>query len=430
MGRLPLRRLLRQRRSALPPGPGDALSHLQEIPRLPQLHGLDHRGATPEVGSDDSCLVGTLFAGSRPVRRRPCQRLAGEAGQALRVFGLEAAVGDQTPRLQDKDLYHTRLRRRGDDGLHSLGAYHGPGQPHPLYAGDEIPEPGRRFELEPRRQPLPLRDERPEVLFPALTAQQCDDLVHDFAAVLLLAHAQARRAAAHLAVEAGLAITRAPLEGEDPTQRLHAGVQNPCAPEGTEVDETGVGHVFGDPLWNGIGFVGVEPDVPARPVLPAGRVEAREQALYLPRLEDEGVELALRLLDAHLGDLLHEAPDLAAPVSAVEVGSDTRLEVFGFAHVERGAVLVHKVVDAWRVRQPAREVLLLRLDAAPPTPQGSGLPDAAHARGAEKLQQLFEHLGGRRGVGERPVVRRLAHAEVGDERAETVSPEPGHQAPG
>src|SRR5215203_4389186 len=206
-GAFPLRRLLRQRRGALPRGLGDALGHLQEIPRLPQLHGLDPRRATPEICGDDSCLVGTLFAGSRPVRRGPCQRLAGEAVQALRVSGLEAAVGDQAPRLQDKDLYHTRLRRRGDDSLHSLGAYHGPGQPHPLYAGDEIPEPGRRLELESRRQPLPLHDKRPEVLLPALAAQQCDDLVHDFAAVLLLAHAHARRAAAHLAVEAGLAIT-------------------------------------------------------------------------------------------------------------------------------------------------------------------------------------------------------------------------------
>ena len=31
-------------------------------------------------------------------------------------------------------------------------------QPHPLYAGDEVPQPGRRLELEPGRQPLPLPD--------------------------------------------------------------------------------------------------------------------------------------------------------------------------------------------------------------------------------------------------------------------------------
>ena len=48
----------------------------------------------------------------------------------------------------------------------------------------------------------------------------------------------------------------------------------------------------------------------------------------------------------------------------------------------------------------------------------------------EELQQFLEHLRRRRGVGERPVVRRLAHAEVGDERAETVAPETRHQAAG
>src|SRR5215210_4384341 len=115
------------------------------------------------------------------------------------------------------------------------------------------------------------------MLLTPLAAQQRDDLVHDLAAVLLLAHAHAGRAAPHLAVEAGLPLSRAPLEWEDPTQSVDAGIENPRAPEGTEVDEPVIGHVFGDPLRHGIRLVGIEPDEPAGLVAPARGVEAREQ---------------------------------------------------------------------------------------------------------------------------------------------------------
>ena len=90
-------------------------------------------------------------------------------------------MGDQAPRLQDEDLDHTRLRRRGDDGLHPLGVYDRPGEAYPLYAGDQVAQPGRRLELQPGGQPLPLPDERPEVLLAALAAQQRDHLVYDLA---------------------------------------------------------------------------------------------------------------------------------------------------------------------------------------------------------------------------------------------------------
>ena len=196
------------------------------------------------------------------------------------------------------------------------------------------------------------------------------------------------------------------------------------------MDEAVLRRVLGDPLGYGVGLVGIQPYEPARLVVPAHGVVAREQAFYLPGLEDEGVELALGLLYAHLGHLLDETPDLATPVPPVEVGPDAGLQILGLTDVERGAVLVDEIVDAGRVRNALGEVLLLRLDAAPSPADGDRLPDTVYAGGAQEFQEVLEHLRRRRGVGEGPVVRRLAHAEVGNQRAEAVAPEPGHQAAG
>ena len=142
------------------------------------------------------------------------------------------------------------------------------------------------------------------------------------------------------------------------------------------------------------------------------------------------MKLALRLPDAYLGDLLDEAPYLAASVPAVEVGPDAGLQVFRLADVERGAVLVDEVVDAGRVRHPACQVLLLGFDAAPSPADSERFSDALYACGALGASAASEHLRRRRSVGEGPVVRRLAHAEVADERAQTVAFETGHQAAG
>ncbi|CAA9512748.1 MAG: hypothetical protein AVDCRST_MAG12-3315, partial [uncultured Rubrobacteraceae bacterium] len=51
---------------------------------------------------------------------------------------------------------------------------------------------------------------------------------------------------------------------------------------------------------------------------------------------------------------------------------------------------------------------------------GCRLPHAPHPGRAQELEEPLEDFRGRRGVGERPVVRGLAHPEVVDERAQTV----------
>src|SRR5215203_3919452 len=362
---------------------GRCLSHplrrLQEIPRSLQKHGLDHSLPAPEISRDDPRLVRAFLLGTGAVLLRPGQHLVGEARQSGRVARLEAAVGDKTARAQDEDLDHTGLRRWGDDGLHPLSVHYRPGETYPLNAGDQVSQPGGGLELEPRGQPFSLPDERPEVLLATLAAQKRDQLVYDPLAVFVLIHAHARRAASHLAVEADLPITRAPLEREDPAERLDAGVQNPGAPVRTEVDEATLRRVRGDPLGNRVGIPQVDSYEPARLVVPADGVVARQQALYFPGLEDEGVKLALCLPDAHLGDLLDETPYLAASVPPVEVSSDARLQILRLADVESGAVLVEEVVDARRIWYPACQVLLLGFDAAPSPADRERFSDALYA---------------------------------------------------
>src|ERR687895_2694613 len=259
--------------------------------------------------------MGTVLLGSS-------QHLLGDAPQSGRIAWLEAAVCYKSACAQDEDLDHTRLRRWGDNGLHPLSVHHRPGEAYPLYTGDQVAQPGRSLELQPGGQPFPLPHERPEVLLATLAAQKRDHLVYDPLAVFLLIHAHARRAASHLAVEAGLPIPRAPLEREDPAQRLDAGIQRPGAPVRAEMDEGAFGRVLRDPLGYGVGFAQIQPHEPARLVVPANGVVAWQESLYLPGFEDESVKLALRLPDASLGAPLDGAPALGAPSPAVEVGPD------------------------------------------------------------------------------------------------------------
>ena len=115
-------------------------------------------------------------------------------------------------------------------------------------------------------------------------------------------------------------------------------------------------------------------------------------------------------------------------LSSISLRASTRGEAVATARANARVALMFAIGELQKQAGPDRRITATADMAG--AADGSRLSDAAHARGAEKLQEFLEYLRRRRGVGERPMVRRLAHAEVGDERAETVSPEPGHQAPG
>ena len=163
------------------------------------------------------------------------------------------------------------------------------------------------------------------MLLAALAAQERHDLVHDLAAVLLLAYPGAGGAAAHLAVEAGLPVPGAALEREDPAKGLHARVEHPGAPVRADVDDAVLRGALRHPDGHRVRLVGVQPYKPTRLVVAADGVVAGQEAFDLPRLQYERVQLALGLLDLYFCDLLDEPPDLPPPVPPVKVRADPRL---------------------------------------------------------------------------------------------------------
>jgi hypothetical protein len=338
-------------------------------------------------------------------------------------------VGDQPALREREDLDDTGLGRGGHDGLQPFGAHDGACEAYPLDPGDEVPETRRGLELELSGEPLPLPHQRRQVLLAALAAQEGYHLLYHQAAVLPRAHTDARRAATHLAVEADALLTGTSPQGEDPAQSLYAGVEHPGAAVWPEVDDALPAFFRGNPLGERVGLVRVEPYEPAGSLVPTGGVVAGEEALYLPSLEDEGAQLAPGLLNAHLGDLLDQPADLAAPITPVEVRADPRLEVLGLPDIQGGAVLVQEVVDAGRARNAFGEVLLLRFDApVSPATERRRLPHVTHPGRAQQFQKLQEHPGRRRRVRERPVVRHRQNAEVGDKRRKSVALESRYQA--
>src|SRR5918994_1043552 len=358
----------------------------------------------------------------------PRQNLLGEVRESGPVPCPESPVGDETALREGEDLDDAWLGGGCDDGLQPLGAHHGARQTYALYPGYEVPEARGGLKRGRPREPLPLPYQRRQVLLAALAAQQRDHLVHDQAAIVVFPHPDTRGAAAHLAVEADAALSGASLEGEDPAQRLYARVEHAGAAVRPEVNGTVLALALRHPFRDRIRLAQIELYEPAAAIIAARGVVAGEQALYLPGLEDEGVQLALRLPHAHLGDLLDETADLAPPVAAVEVRANPRSQVLGLTDVQGNAVLVNKVVDAGRAGDVLGEALLLWFDAPPrPTTQRSRLPHAPHPGGAQQLEEFQEHPGGRRRVGEGAVVRHRPHAEVGGERGETVAPEARHQ---
>src|SRR5918999_3325838 len=229
----------------------------------------------------------------RPGLLSPEQHFLGEVREAGQIPDLEALVGDQPALREDEDLDYAGLGGGGHDGLHALRAHDGPRQPYPLYPRYEVPKTRRGFELELPGEPLALPDQSRQMLLAALPAQERDHLVYHPAAVILLTHTAARRAAAHLAVEADALLPGAPAQGEDPAQGLDARVEHPGAPVRPEVDHTFLLVFRRHPPGDRVGLVQIEPYEPPGPVLPAGGVVAGQQALYLPGLQDEGVQLAL-----------------------------------------------------------------------------------------------------------------------------------------
>src|SRR3712207_9044970 len=80
------------------------------------------------------------------------------------------------------------------------------------------------------------------------------------------------------------------------------------------------------------------------------------------------------------------------------------------SYIKGGAVLVHEVVDAWRLGDPFGEVLLLRFDTPRATaPEHRRFSHALYPGRAQQPEEFQEHPGRRRRIREGPVVRHLPH---------------------
>ena len=110
--------------------------------------------------------------------------------------------------------------------------------------------------------------------------------------------------------------------------------------------------------------------------------------------------------------LAHPGPGLGGR----EVGPDAGAQVLGRADVEDARAVVAEEVDARGVGEGLGQVALLALGGAHPRGEGLELLQRVHAEAAQAGHQPVQHVDGRPGVAERPVVGRRRRVEDPRER--------------